>query len=919
MINRTKWYNTDMDKRVVKIAAVILILACLAGAAAALTACDTEKYDAFIEAGSVQRIAYDGQVHYPAARLNHNETALIYEGGDVGHGACREPGRYTITISAAETSNYKAVSVTVTLIIDDSTLNNDVFDQMVERMVRSGDFDLDECLAIDVSLDLSFRHQDSAYRDRDWNYVFSVKGNIDFTNSENSLISISLYDNSLAADIMRMIYDGASGVMYVSMGGHNYKVENAWLQEALISASGADDGGLDEEKLSEHLKQAAAMVLGSGEVGAGGDVYTFDFHMDNLFTSTVAAVAEAFMPGVGEQLGRLMYGMLKEDIWSADSANLPAISGRLEIMFDGDKFAGIRLSDLDYADQSEEGVFFGKVSSVDLGNGSVDTLGLLPEDVSSFSSTKLLNMSAEGTMGVIAEGSETGRLGWSMDVNMDLAQFVISGGDFSDPLLQDNMFHLSLWYDPAQSPSSLWASSGDRAEALSSPVNILDVVYDPQNTGTSMVYVSFYPLALMSERVTDILDYVSNGRYSTLVNIFRDHSMLQLDINAVVSSMAFRQGETSEAFDALGGAIGFLSRLLAAVNVDGGAGNMNIADMAAVLDGDFGSDPFQMGFSLGEFISAVFATGEQDSDSLQIAVTEYEIFGSSTSSYNAVTSGLANNFNGTAKTYRDHYDDPRDDTPVMTPHIQGTYDEQGRFFISLYTQSLTNAVEYEVYDKSDAALSQFSAGEAAAIDEFAIGYTYTDIYGNLNENIYTSRIIRMEGYDPQKTGAQYVTIYTEPVEGYNILTRVDNMLRAYTDHKISFEGYRISGWIDVNAEISSARARAAYNAVAPITFAYSNGADTANIEEGHTLLSSSQFFASQMYEVEITYSDGTVKYVGMDAQADEFTFSSPELVSYSKQDTVLGYSMTYIAIAAGDTDMTLSTPLGDFTWHITIV
>lgn len=60
----------------------------------------------------------------------------------------------------------------------------------------------------------------------------------------------------------------------------------------------------------------------------------------------------------------------------------------------------------------------------------------------------------------------------------------------------------------------------------------------------------------------------------------------------------------------------------------------------------------------------------------------------------------------------------------------------------------------------------------------------------------------MEGFDPTKTGAQYVTIYTEPIEGYNILTNFDNMLRAFSDNKITFEGYCISGWIDINARLA---------------------------------------------------------------------------------------------------------------------
>lgn len=909
-------------KNLRRLIAVILVLACLAGAAAVLSSCVTEKYDAFIEAGSIQRVTYDGEVHYPAARLNHDETALVYSGGDVGYGGCREPGEYTITISAAETDNYKAVSTTVTLIIERNELNGDVFEQMIERMKNSGDFNLDENIAVDVALDLSFRHQDSAYRNEDWNYTLKIKGNIDFTSVADTVLAISLYDNNAKADILSMGYDGAAKALYLTAGKQRYKIENADLMNALISASGADKGGgIDGEKLSEHIKQAAATVLASGEVSADGDVYTFDFHMDNLFTSTVAAVAEAFMPGVGEQAGRLLYGMLKDRIWSGFSANLPGISGTLEIKFDGNDFAGISLGNLDYADQSEEGVFFGNVESASMGNSvTVDSEGLLPSDTSAYSASKLLNVSAQGTLGIVQSGSEKGRLGWSVYANMDLAQFIISGGDFSDPALQDNMFHISLWYDPEGQNSSAWANSGDRAEALSSAVNIVDIVFDPKNTGTSMVYVSFAPLALMNDSVIDMINKVSNDHYEAIASSFEGYSMLQLDINAVVSSMAFDQGETSEAFNALGGAIGFASRLLSIVTISGGTGVMNIGDLADVLDGDFGDDPFEMGFSLGDITKALFSAGGELSDSLQFSLTEYELFGSAATEHNAVSGGLVYNFDGTKKEYLDHYQSNGvDDTPVMTPHIQGTTDENGRFFISLYTQSLPNGVEYTVYDRSVAEgnLNKFSANEAKAISEFAIGYTYTDIYGNLNENIYTARIVRIEGYDPSVTGPQQVTIYTEPVEGYNILTGFDNMLRAYTEHSISFEGYRITAWIDVNAEIQSLSGAAAYSD-SYVTANSANTDEVFTIEAGSRVLVSSQFYASKAYEVVITYADGSSKTVGIDARADEFTFSDPSLVSYEKKYVTLGYNMIWTANSAGSTDLILSTPLGELVWHIQI-
>ena len=84
------------------------------------------------------------------------------------------------------------------------------------------------------------------------------------------------------------------------------------------------------------------------------------------------------------------------------------------------------------------------------------------------------------------------------------------------------------------------------------------------------------------------------------------------------------------------------------------------------------------------------------------------------------------------------------------------------------------------------------------------------------------------------------------------------------------------------------------------------------------MLVSSQFYASKAYEVVITYADGSSKTVGIDARADEFTFSEPSLVSYEKKYVTLGYNMIWTANSAGSTDLILSTPLGELVWHIQI-
>jgi hypothetical protein len=73
-----------------------------------------EKAEAIITANDIQTVIYDGLVKTVKANLNHNETTLNF----LPQAEYTKAGSYIITIEAPQTQNYKAVSKSVTLIID---------------------------------------------------------------------------------------------------------------------------------------------------------------------------------------------------------------------------------------------------------------------------------------------------------------------------------------------------------------------------------------------------------------------------------------------------------------------------------------------------------------------------------------------------------------------------------------------------------------------------------------------------------------------------------------------------------------------------------------------------------------------------------------------------------------------------------
>ncbi len=75
------------------------------------------KAAAVITAKAVQEHTADGSLKQVVASLNHQETSLVYTPSK----GYSQAGSYPITVSAAETKNYKAASVKVTLVIQKAT------------------------------------------------------------------------------------------------------------------------------------------------------------------------------------------------------------------------------------------------------------------------------------------------------------------------------------------------------------------------------------------------------------------------------------------------------------------------------------------------------------------------------------------------------------------------------------------------------------------------------------------------------------------------------------------------------------------------------------------------------------------------------------------------------------------------------
>ena len=355
-----------MKKHLRIVIAAVLVLACV-GALLAFAACDEEKQQATIEAENRQEFDGDGQVHNVVAKLNHDETELVYS-PQQGYS---EIGEYTITITAAETENYYAPEpVTVKLIILDPS---DVArEELTDKLASSTVFKTSENIGVDLGVDLAYDPKGEA---EGWGYKLAVKGSLDLAAPDSTLFSISLTDTLKKEEVFGIVYDGAGDDIYIAYGDVKYKAENADLLEALVSEAPNAD-----VTLGSYLSMIVGTLGADGEctVSEDGKTYTLDFDLKAMLKGTLGNILGGLLEGEDfAGIASAIYKLVGASDWNGFIEKLPEISGDIVVSFDdNDDLVSLSLAFL--CDRTAAGVLpvpVGGLSATAASLVSVATLG----------------------------------------------------------------------------------------------------------------------------------------------------------------------------------------------------------------------------------------------------------------------------------------------------------------------------------------------------------------------------------------------------------------------------------------------------------------------------------------------------------------------------------------------------------------
>jgi len=249
-----------------------------------------QKAAAQITAARTQKHIYDGTVKNATASLNHTEATLTYS-PQQGYTAV---GTYPVIISATETGNYRAVSDTVSLVIEKANLSGITFrdstftyDGTVKSLAVSG-------LPADASVVYAGNGKINAG-------IYSVNATVSRPNYQDSVLTASLIVRKAAAQItatkiQQYVYDGA--VKNVAASLNHTETTLTYSPQQGYTAVGTYPVIISAAETTNYLKVADTVSLVIEKARLAGitfrdSTYTYDGTIKSLAVAGLPAGATA--------------------------------------------------------------------------------------------------------------------------------------------------------------------------------------------------------------------------------------------------------------------------------------------------------------------------------------------------------------------------------------------------------------------------------------------------------------------------------------------------------------------------------------------------------------------------------------------------------------------------------------------------
>ncbi|MDE6211345.1 MAG: hypothetical protein K2G42_05190 [Clostridia bacterium] len=480
-----------MKKSKLTLLCILLVMA-ITFASVFLVSCDgnddptPDKQEAYIDAGLIQQFIYDGNVHNVQATLNHDEATLSYS-PQQGY---TEIGDYNITISAPETKNYNATSLTVLLKIvsDSKELEDSVTTRWQDLLTDVKDvFSVDNG---DVKVNIKAEANITPTKGEVSKFKLDAVGNLDLANTSNNKTNFHVLFGANDNQYGLYIQNGGT---YLKLNDDIFFLNNADIMSLLPKndeASALKDG---DSSMIDAIIELLPLALFSSldDISNTDGVWNLSLDITKIWNKVKLIV----LPIVGNNV------LSQENIEILDEFfTTNQITFKLVLDFNATNSATAK-AELNVATY---GAFKANVTAMEIANGAFDKVegALTQAQMDSAKAINAVNAQIQGTLALVNKSGETyEHLNWKLVADIDpfaLAQAIKEAQASADTMswlnnedVRKMKVYFSLYHvhQAGDGVECIDAMCPTRAGGMED-TTILDIAFDPQNFGDSKLYLA---------------------------------------------------------------------------------------------------------------------------------------------------------------------------------------------------------------------------------------------------------------------------------------------------------------------------------------------------------------------------------------------------------------------------------------------
>lgn len=354
----------------------------------------------------------------------------------------------------------------------------DACGEVMEKMLKHHNVDTAQALGVEAIFKLSAKETKNTTKLVDLHV--EVAANIDMTpmakNTDNNFV-INIINNKNNDEKLLGIYSDGE-YLYIDSKNSHYKIENFRIHD-LLKGSNTQDFSC----VTGVAAVFAGIFFDKAEVDGGA--YVFHYNLGNVLSNIKRILQDM---GASSKADELAKTLMFAD-WNDLHSQLSQIVGRVEYHFTGDK-----LVSKNWYNKSKNHEFSMKTDGLKLVNGryTINFNELIKDKT--WTSTKLLNLTASGELNLKSEGETEAKFTWELHSNLDLFELIANGGDFN--LDKDDMAHFVLRNNIADNSEEYNQSRINSKSGV-----IFELAYDPIQLGTKNVLMAVNLKALLPKNL----------------------------------------------------------------------------------------------------------------------------------------------------------------------------------------------------------------------------------------------------------------------------------------------------------------------------------------------------------------------------------------------------------------------------------